>query len=490
VVVALTFPRVSKTIQMPIPGLDTLALNEGIVPEPMPGKNRLVLWLPRGRVGGFVLWERIGNVANMPIHCANGLCATGATAVPVRQRIQGWLGKLWNRFRKTTGENTWVLPNGGAGQQCGQRQAGLILVWADNSASLDEAQIRSRWPHSQRVERIGRNLFVVGGIEAVKNAPGQEAPTEQALLETNLRETAERRLAAARQSGDRHQETTALTDLGIVYTRVGDAQRAMAVLREALTLAHQSGDRYREGDVLGNLALAVQAAGQPALARELLEQRLALARDAGDQFAQKKALESLGLVHASTGDSIGALASYEAGLALARSVGDRQHEADLLWYMAIQHAEEGQRDQAIAEAEAAIDMLRTMANPQGDWLAEDLQTYRTGDPGSRLSAPSAPGAFFGGAVVAGGWSAAVDPSLQQVAKGPGLLRMAISSAKSMAKFLASGLKTVAPEIHQQRLETCAACEHHTGLRCKLCGCFTNTKSWLPYERCPIGKWPA
>ena len=37
------------------------------------------------------------------------------------------------------------------------------------------------------------------------------------------------------------------------------------------------------------------------------------------------------------------------------------------------------------------------------------------------------------------------------------------------------------------IRTCAGCEHHTGVRCKLCGCFTNAKAWLPHEACPLGK---
>ena len=66
--------------------------------------------------------------------------------------------------------------------------------------------------------------------------------------------------------------------------------------------------------------------------------------------------------------------------------------------------------------------------------------------------------------------------------------MALSAAKSMAKFVGSGFKTAPPQTLQQRLQACAACDHHTGLRCRLCGCFTNVKAWLPHEQCPIGKW--
>jgi hypothetical protein len=68
--------------------------------------------------------------------------------------------------------------------------------------------------------------------------------------------------------------------------------------------------------------------------------------------------------------------------------------------------------------------------------------------------------------------------------------MALSAEKSMARFTGSGGKTVAGTVLQKRLRTCVACEHHTGLRCRLCGCFTNVKARLAHEECPIKKWTA
>jgi hypothetical protein len=67
--------------------------------------------------------------------------------------------------------------------------------------------------------------------------------------------------------------------------------------------------------------------------------------------------------------------------------------------------------------------------------------------------------------------------------------MALSAAKSMGRFAGSGFKTVPQQTLQRRLQTCATCEHHTGVRCRLCGCFTSAKAPLAHEECPIGKWP-
>lgn len=71
----------------------------------------------------------------------------------------------------------------------------------------------------------------------------------------------------------------------------------------------------------------------------------------------------------------------------------------------------------------------------------------------------------------------------------GFWEMAQSFTSSVTQFAASGFRTVSDEVQQSRLAVCATCEHHTGTRCNLCGCFTAAKSWMPHETCPIGKWP-
>jgi hypothetical protein len=104
-----------------------------------------------------------------------------------------------------------------------------------------------------------------------------------------------------------------------------------------------------------------------------------------------------------------------------------------------------------------------------------------------------PGAYLGGSLVASVVAGQLPAQAQANPKGttgPGLLRMALSATKSMAQFAGSGFKTTPPDVQRRRVQTCATCEHHTGMRCKICGCFTAAKSRLLHESCPIGKWPA
>jgi tetratricopeptide (TPR) repeat protein len=209
----------------------------------------------------------------------------------------------------------------------------------------------------------------------------------------------------------------------------------------------------------------------------------------GNRFQEKLALEHAGTVYAALGDHAQSLAAFEHALELAREAGDRHHEADLLWYMAVQHAEQDQRDKALERAQASLELFKALKNPYVGWLTDHLHQYRVGDGAGRLGAAGQgpqPGSLGGSWVVGG--AQPTQPGPTPPASGPGLLRMAHSAVKSVGKFLGSGLQTVPAPTYQSRLQVCGACEHHTGVRCKLCGCFTSVKAWLPHEGCPIGKW--
>jgi hypothetical protein len=71
---------------------------------------------------------------------------------------------------------------------------------------------------------------------------------------------------------------------------------------------------------------------------------------------------------------------------------------------------------------------------------------------------------------------------------PSVWQQAGSLAGAMARFAASGFKTVDAEIHQARVARCEPCEYRRNNRCVMCGCFLDKKAWLPFEDCPLGRW--
>jgi tetratricopeptide (TPR) repeat protein len=321
----------------------------------------------------------------------------------------------------------------------------------------------------------------------------------QSLEPESPRERAEAILAAVRQTGDRKKEATALTDLGAVALSVGDSKAAINALEEALAVTRELGDSAQESDVVSNLGMAMLAVRQPERARAMFERALSHARATSDRFAEKVALERLGLSSWSRADFTGALEFFDQALSLTRELGDRHQEANLLWHEGIQFAELGQRELAIAKAEESIALFRIMGRPEAASYGAYLQKFRmnlvddsSGAAAVGVAMDRSPAAYLGGSIVASvmaGQSSA-QPGSTKPTGGPGLLRMAMSAAKAAAGFVGSGFKTAPAETQRRRLQTCATCEHHTGLRCKICGCFTNVKSRLLHEDCPIGKWPA
>jgi tetratricopeptide (TPR) repeat protein len=397
---------------------------------------------------------------------------------------RGLLGKLARKLTGAGGSESWVLPNGQPAERCGERRTDLVLVWPeDESSALDEERARARWPGLTRFQNLGDRLFLVAGADATAaKTQGQQAPvgvqgTEELGCPIAL---AEQLLESARKSGDRSKEAAALTDLGIVTMNEGDLNRAASQLEKAVMLARELGDQARETDALHNLAYALLAMGQAAGARQVLERALLLARQVKDSYAEKMILERLGMAHANMRDPVGALNLLNKAMEMTRAAGDRQQETRLLWTQAIAYADLNQRDQAIACAQESIDLLRNLGKPEASWYGAQLQRYRMDFTGLGGYGPGDTGANV---FTAGQFGS--DPST-----GPGLLRMAVSATKAMMKFIGSGLKATAPDIQRKRMATCQACEHHTGLRCRICGCFTNVKTRMAHEQCPIGKWPA
>ena len=459
----------------------TLELDKGVYREPTPDASRIILWLPGKVDNGFQYWERLTNIPGAEIVEEQGICFTQATSMPARQKMRGFIGRLFSRLRKPAANTAWLLPTGGFAEQLEERQTGLLLAWAEaESGTLDEERLKARWAEGQHFRKVGKNVFLVSppqsGFTTTESAPP---------LLGNPREQAEQLLASARLSGDRGAQAVALTDLGSALVRGGDSVRALVILEEAAQLGRQLEDRSMENDALGILGMAFQAAGQPGRALEVLGQALAYARETGDRFREKSILANLGIVLAGKRDFSEALVTTDHALALARELGDRSHEADLLWFQAVQHAELAHDEVASKLAQEAIDVHATLRSPHVGWLTSHLKRFRpitlqTITPSSGAS----PGGYYTGPTVA----VAPTPTAPAPPCDPGVLRTALSAVKTMEKSAGSGMKTVAQAIFQQRLETCATCPHHTGMRCKLCDSFTSAKAWLPHERCPAGKW--
>src|SRR5262245_30408907 len=108
----------------------------------------------------------------------------------------------------------------------------------------------------------------------------------------------------------------------MVFTRIGETERAVSLLEEALTLVGSMGDRALESDVLDSLGMAVLQAGQPQRSLDLFKLVLEHARTAGDRFAERMAFFHLGLAYSALRDFSRACDHMDHALAIAGKIGD------------------------------------------------------------------------------------------------------------------------------------------------------------------------
>jgi len=130
-------------------------------------------------------------------------------------------------------------------------------------------------------------------------------------------------LVAARRSGDRAAEATALTHLGHLEWVNTRFEEAVDYQQRALALFRALGDVGGQARALHRLTLAERQLGRLRAAAEHAGQALELARQDGDRLGQARALQSLGLVQQAQGRLREAGAHLERALALFDELGDR-----------------------------------------------------------------------------------------------------------------------------------------------------------------------
>jgi tetratricopeptide (TPR) repeat protein len=132
---------------------------------------------------------------------------------------------------------------------------------------------------------------------------------------------------AARLTGDRAAEASALLNMGSAQLRMGRWEVGAEQLGQALVLCQEIGDRADEARAHANLGIADLLQGRPQQAVGHFQRSLGLHRELGDQIGEARALGNLGFVGLRQGDYAEATGYLERALALSRGLDDRGGEA-------------------------------------------------------------------------------------------------------------------------------------------------------------------
>ena len=171
---------------------------------------------------------------------------------------------------------------------------------------------------------------------------------------------------AARDTGDRAAEATALTNLSAIDAHQGRYQQAASHLRPALRLFREAGDRAGEARALGNLGIVDFQQGRYKQASGDLQQSLVLFREAGDRTGEARALHYLGALDLQKGRYQPAADHLQRALSLYREAGDLSAEAHVMATLGDLDLRQGRYQQAADCARQALALFHDTGNRFGE----------------------------------------------------------------------------------------------------------------------------
>jgi tetratricopeptide (TPR) repeat protein len=180
--------------------------------------------------------------------------------------------------------------------------------------------------------------------------------------------SAEVGLLGARSSKNRYDEGSFLILLGLAYTALGEARKAIEYYEKALAVAREIGDKSGQGNALGNLGIAYKNLGEARKAIEYYEKALAVAREIGDKSGQGNALGNLGIAYKNLGEARKAIENYEKALTIAREIGDKRNEGNWLGNLGIAYKNLGEAGKAIEYYEKALAIARNIGDKRGEGI--------------------------------------------------------------------------------------------------------------------------
>ncbi|WP_341531479.1 CHAT domain-containing protein (plasmid) [Nostoc sp. UHCC 0302] len=126
-------------------------------------------------------------------------------------------------------------------------------------------------------------------------------------------------------------EAEFLSNLGnLVYTRIGEYQKALEVHRQALKLRQIMGGKPEEAETLKHIANILNKQGKKQEAIDKLNQALEIQRQIKNRPEEAKTLETLGDLYLSLGAYPESLNVYEKALSLDQIIGDHSDESRTL----------------------------------------------------------------------------------------------------------------------------------------------------------------
>ncbi|MEG4506835.1 tetratricopeptide repeat protein [Microcoleus sp. F6_B4] len=187
-----------------------------------------------------------------------------------------------------------------------------------------------------------------------------EHGTKEALTSAIARY--EEALKLYRKAGDREKEAVTLNSIGLVYSELGEQQKALQYLNQSLPLSQAVGDRSQAAITLSNIGLVYSKLGDPQKALQYFNQSLPLGRAVGDRSGEAITLSNIGKVYSDLGEKQKALEYYNQSLPPTRALGDRRGEAITLNNIGKVYSDLGEPQKALEYYNRSLPLSREIGD--------------------------------------------------------------------------------------------------------------------------------
>jgi tetratricopeptide (TPR) repeat protein len=174
------------------------------------------------------------------------------------------------------------------------------------------------------------------------------------------------RLIAAQQSGDRRDEGVCLNNLGYIYKRRREYDKALSYYEQSLLIRRELGDRKGEGVTLNNMAEIYRARGIYESALQQFQHSLAIAREIGNRQGEGRTLDNIGQLYSYQADYETALHYYEQCLPIRLEVGDKLGEGLTLNNIAMIYRAQGNHTKALEYHGQTLAIRQELGNRVGE----------------------------------------------------------------------------------------------------------------------------
>ena len=133
-----------------------------------------------------------------------------------------------------------------------------------------------------------------------------------------------RKLKISEELGDKHSISSAIGNMGVVYNKEGNYEKATECYEKQLQISLELNDKRSESMVTGNIGNIYYNQGNYEKANEYYQKQFRLAIELGDKHGAISVAVNTGNIFFSRGDYPKAAENYREGLKMAEELGDKK----------------------------------------------------------------------------------------------------------------------------------------------------------------------